>query len=73
VTVLNLFDEDTATRVYTRRQVQDIEVSDEDFLTGFDYAEKLADLGQEGLDTAFNREDTYQELRRLRLTVKFEF
>jgi hypothetical protein len=73
LTVLNLFDEDTATRVYTRRQLQDIEVSDEDFLTGFDYAEKLADLGEEGLDTAFNRPDTFQELRRLRLTVKFEF
>ena len=73
LTVLNLFDEDTATRVYTRRQLQDIEVEDADFLTGFDYAQKLEELGEAGLDDAYNIPDTFQQLRRLRLTLKFEF
>jgi hypothetical protein len=73
LTVLNLFDEDTATRVYSLRQLQDIEVTDEDFLTGFDFAEKLSELPDSALDSAFNMNDTYQQLRRLRLTVKFEF
>jgi hypothetical protein len=73
LTVLNLFDEDTSTRVYALRQLQDIEVTDEDCLTGFDYAEKLAELPDSALDQAFNMNDTFQQLRRLRLTVKFEF
>jgi hypothetical protein len=57
LTVLNLFDEDTATRKWTHRTTQDIEVTDADFLTGFDYAQLESDLGP----------------TELRFTVKFEF
>jgi hypothetical protein len=80
LTVLNLFDEDTATRYYARRQLQDIDVTDEEFVTGFDYDQKVQDLidaaggdASAVLDDGYNRPDTFQELRRLRLTVKFEF
>ena len=73
LTVLNLFDEDTATRTWARRQQQDLEIGDEDFLTGFNYAEELAVLGAEGLDTRFGIDDSFQLPRELRFTVKFEF
>jgi hypothetical protein len=71
--ILNLFDSDTSTRVWARRQVQDIAVTDEDFLTGFNYAEELAALGATGLDTRFGFDDTFQPPREIRLRVKFEF
>ena len=73
LTVLNLFDEDTATRQWTRRQAQNLEVTDEDFLTGFDYAEELAALGPTALDSRFGLWDTFQLPRNVRLTLKLEF
>jgi hypothetical protein len=73
VSVLNLFDEDTATRVWSTRTVQDIDVPPEDFQTGFDFEAAVASLGPEAVDTAFGIYDTYQLPRVLRLNLKFEF
>jgi hypothetical protein len=53
--------------------VQDIAITDEDFLTGFDYAAELAALGATGLDTRFGIDDTFQLPRELRLNFKFAF
>ena len=73
LTVLNLFDQDTATRQWPHRQVQDLTVTDEDFLTGFNYEEQVAALGPEALDTRFGMWDTFQLPREIRLTFKLEF
>ena len=73
LTVLNLFDEDTATRKWTHRTTQDIEVTDADFLTGFDYAQLESDLGPTARDPLYGLWDTFQLPRELRFTVKFEF
>ena len=73
LTVLNLFDEDTALRKWTNRTTQDIEVTDESFLTGFDYAALEADLGPTAVDELYGLWDTFQLPRELRFTVKFEF
>jgi hypothetical protein len=73
LTVLNLFDEDTATRQWSQTADLDIAVTDEDFITGFNYAEKLAELGPAGLDTRHGLWDTYQLPREIRFTIKFAF
>lgn len=73
LTVLNLFDQDTELRKWTNRTLQDIEVSDESFLTGFDYAQLEADLGPTAVDELYGLWDTFQLPRVLRFTVKFEF
>jgi outer membrane receptor protein involved in Fe transport len=70
LTVLNLFDEEAVTRVYSQRTFQDLEITDEEFFAGFDYDTLVQEVDP---DPAFNMPDTYQQLRRLRLTVKFEF
>ncbi|HSO23778.1 MAG TPA: hypothetical protein VLT81_12765, partial [Chondromyces sp.] len=70
LTVLNLFDEDTPTRMWSRAQTQDLPVTNQDFLDGFDYAELLEGVDQ---DVAFGLYDTYQAPRELRLTLKLEF
>ncbi len=73
LTVLNLFDEDTPTRKWPHVQTQNLGVTNEDFLTGFNYAEELAALGPAALDSRFGMWDTFQLPRELRLTLKFEF
>ena len=73
LTVLNLFDQDTELRKWTNRTTQDIEVTDESFLTGFDYAALEADLGSTAVDELYGLWDTFQLPRELRFTVKFEF
>jgi len=70
LSVLNLFDEDTPTRQWTRAQTQDLPVTDQDFLTGFDYAALAAEVDQ---DAAYGLYDTFQGPRELRFTVKIEF
>ena len=70
LSVLNLFDEDTPTRQWTRVQTQDLPVTDQDFLTGFDYAALAAEVDQ---DAAYGLYDTFQGPRELRFTVKIEF
>ncbi len=73
VSVLNLWDQDTATRMWGTRTVQDIDVPPSDFQTGFDFEAAVASLGPEALDTAFGIYDTYQLPRVVRLNLKFEF
>ena len=73
VSILNLFDEDTSTRTWAARQVQDIAITDESFLTGFNYTQEVVALGPAGLDTRFGIEDTFQLPREFRFTVRFEF
>jgi len=73
LTVLNLFDEDTATRQWSQTADLDLAVTDEDFITGFNYAEELAALGPAGLDTRHGLWDTYQLPREFRFTIKFAF
>ncbi|MCK5376271.1 MAG: hypothetical protein KAJ97_04255, partial [Acidobacteria bacterium] len=73
LTVLNLFDQDTPTRKWAHRQAQELGVTNEDFLTGFSYAEELAALGPTALDTRFGLWDTFQLPRNIRLTFKLEF
>jgi hypothetical protein len=70
LTVLNLFDEDTPTRMWAQVQTQDLPVTDQDFLTGFDYAELVAGVDQ---DVAYGLYDTYQAPRDVRLSFKLEF
>ena len=53
--------------------MQALGVTDEDFLTGFDYETELAALGPEALDPTFGLWDTFQLPRNLRLTLKLEF
>jgi hypothetical protein len=73
LTVLNLFDEDTDKRMWPHRQMQDILVSEDDFLTGFDYEEQVGELDPADLDVAFGMWDTFQLPRDIRLTLKLEF
>ena len=73
VTVLNLFDQDTATRKWTHRTRSDISVDDNDFLTGFDYAAEERALGAAEVDTRYGLWDTFQLPREVRFTVKLEF
>jgi outer membrane receptor protein involved in Fe transport len=77
LTILNLWDEDTALRRWTHRTTQDIQVTDDDFLTGFNYAAEEADLvadaGEGALDDNYGYWDTFQMARELRLTFKIEF
>ncbi len=73
VSVLNLWDQDTATRSWDTIAQQDVPVTDEDIASGFDYAALLASLGPTALDPRFGFDDTYQPPRELRLNLKFEF
>ena len=71
--MLSLFDEDTPTRKWARRNVVDLPVSEEDFLTGFDFEKKVEELGPTGLDSRYGLWDTFQLPREVRLTLKLEF
>jgi len=75
LTVLNLFDEDTVTRYWGQRTVQDLNVTNADFASGgFDYQAELDVLAAEGgLDVKYNQPDTYQFPREVRLNFKLEF
>jgi len=73
LSILNLFDEDTATRMWSQIAQQDIDVDPSEFQSGFDFQAALASLGPEALDTRFGIYDTYQLPRVLRLNLKFEF
>ena len=73
LTILNLFDEDTPTRKWVTRNLTEIAVTDQGFLAGFDFAEELAALGPNAVDTRFGLWDTFQLPREVRLTLKLEF
>jgi hypothetical protein len=70
LTVLNLFDEETVLRRWTHRQLQALPLTDEEFFAGFDYEALVETVDQ---DTAYNLPDSYQQPRRIRLTLKLEF
>jgi hypothetical protein len=70
LTVLNLFDEDTVLRRWTHRQLQDLPLTHDEFFQGFDYEALVQDVDQ---DSAFDMPDSYQQPRRIRLTLKLEF
>ena len=70
LTVLNLFDEDTVLRRWTHRQLQDLPLTHDEFFEGFDYEALVQEVDQ---DTAYNMPDSYQQPRKLRLTLKLEF
>ena len=72
LTVLNLFDTETATRVWGTRTLDDLVVTNADFATGFDYQAAVANPDV-AIDPRYGVEDTYQGAREVRLTVKFEF
>jgi hypothetical protein len=73
LTVLNLFDEDTATTIWPLTARQDVPITNAQVASGFDYAQELAALGPTAIDTRFLMDNTIQLPRELRLTVKFEF
>jgi hypothetical protein len=73
LTVLNLFDQDTELRQWSNRTLSDINVTDSDFLTGFDYAALEGQLEASDMDPTYGLWDTFQLPRELRFTVKFEF
>lgn len=70
VTVLNLFDEDTATRYWTHRTLDELPLTPAEFAAGFDFNEIAATMDQ---DPAFNKADNYQAAREVRLNFKLEF
>ncbi|MGD8441452.1 MAG: TonB-dependent receptor [Holophagae bacterium] len=70
VTVLNLFDQDTGTRFWTHRTLDELPLTPEQFAAGFDFNSIAAGLDQ---DPAFNKEDNFQAPRVIRLNVKLEF
>jgi hypothetical protein len=70
VTVLNLFDSDTATRLWTHRTLDELPLTPEEFAAGFDFNAIAAGLDQ---DPAFNKADNFQGPQEIRLNFKLEF
>lgn len=73
LTVLNLWDQDTVTRLDNTRMVASLPITlDQFFNTGFDYEGILA--GDPSLvDPKFRQANQFQAPREVRLTLKFEF
>jgi len=70
VTVLNLFDQDTGTRFWTHRTLDELPLTPDQFAAGFDFNSIAAGLDQ---DPAFNKVDNFQAPRVIRLNFKLEF
>jgi len=71
LTVLNLFDEDTVTRRWGHRTLQDLQISEEEFFAGgWDYEEEV---GKVDPDPAYEFADNYQAAREVRLMLKMSF
>jgi hypothetical protein len=70
VTVLNLFDQDEATRYWTHRTLDELPLTPDEFAAGFDFNQIAATLDQ---DPAFNKADNFQNPREIRLNFKLEF
>ena len=73
LTILNLFDEDTATTIWPLTARQDVPLTNAQVAQGFDYAAELAALGPSAWDTRYLMDNTIQLPREVRFTVKFEF
>ena len=73
LTVLNLFDRDSVTRLDNTRMVADLPITlDEFFAGGWDYEGLLA-ADSSLVDPKFRQANQFQAARELRFTVKFEF
>jgi len=70
VTVLNLFDQDEATRYWTHRTLDELPLTPDEFAAGFDFNQIAATMDQ---DPAFNKADNFQNPREIRLNFKLEF
>ena len=70
VTVLNLFDQDTGTRYWTHRTLDELPLTPDEFAAGFDFDAIAATLDQ---DPAYNQVDNFQNPRVIRLNFKLEF
>jgi hypothetical protein len=74
VTVLNLFDQDTVTRVYNNRLTGALPVDTQEFFAGgASNYEALVAANPDLLDVKFNQPNQYQAPREVRFTVKFIF
>jgi hypothetical protein len=71
VTVLNLFDQDTVTRIYNNRTVGSLPLDVGEFFAGGWNYDSLLDVTD--LDVKFNQPNQYQAPREVRFTVKFQF
>ena len=73
VTVLNLFDRDSVTRLDNTRMVQSLPITQEQFFSGgFDYEGLLA-ADPSLVDPKFSQANQFQGPREVRFTVKFTF
>ncbi len=70
VTVLNLFDQDTGTRYWSHRTLDELPLTPDEFAAGFDFNSIAATMDQ---DPAFNKVDNFQDPRVIRLNFKLEF
>ena len=70
LTVLNLFDEDTAVRYRGWRALDPLPITTDEFFQGFDYESLVQTLKP---DPSFNMADKFQLPRDIRLTFKLEF
>jgi len=70
LTVLNLFDEDTPLRYVGYRSLENLPVTTDEYLEGFDYEGVVQTLEP---FSVYNRPDTFQQPRMVRLAVKLEF
>jgi hypothetical protein len=70
LTVLNLFDSDTETRIYSHRTIDDLPLTEAEFFAGFNYDSLVETVDADG---AFGMPDTFQPARELRLSFKLEF
>jgi hypothetical protein len=72
VTVLNLLDSSTVTRLYNSRTTGSVPVTTAQFFRGFNYEALLAATPAIG-DVKFNQPDQYQAPREVRLSAKISF
>ena len=70
MTVLNLFDQDEATRYWSHRTLGGLPLTPDEFAAGFDFNQIAATMDQ---DPAFNKADNFQPPREIRLNFKLEF
>jgi hypothetical protein len=72
VTVLNLWDQDTVTRVDNTRMVGSLPLTSQQFFAGFDY-ESMLQARPNLLDPKYLQPNQFQAPREVRLLVRWEF
>jgi outer membrane receptor protein involved in Fe transport len=73
LTVLNLFDQEAATRQYNDRLVGSVPLTTEDFFAGGWNYEQLIAANPSLVDVKFNQPDQFQAPRSFRLSMRFQF